>query len=51
MRDYEEQLKHGIDPVFVPERCGIQGAELWHEIIAEDYTDELAAYKRIFPDQ
>ena len=51
LRDYEEQLKHGIDPVFIPERCGIQGAELWHEIIAEDYTDELAAYKRIFPDK
>ena len=43
-------MKKGIDPVFVPERCGIQGAELWHKIIAEDYADELAAYKKAFPD-
>ena len=50
LRDYERQLKKGIDPVFVPERCGIQGAELWHKIIAEDYADELAAYKKVFPD-
>ena len=51
LRDYERQLKKGIDPVFVPERCGIQGAELWHKIIAEDYADELAAYKKAFPEQ
>ena len=51
LRDYEEQLKRGIDPVFIPERCGIQGAELWHTIIAEDYADELKAYKQAFPDE
>ena len=50
LRDYEEQLKRGIDPVFIPERCGIQGAELWHTI-AEDYADELKAYKQAFPDE
>lgn len=51
LRDYEEQLKRGVDPVFIPERCGIQGAELWHTIIAEDYADELKAYKQAFPDE
>lgn len=51
LRDYEAQLKHGLDPVFIPERCGIENAELWHRIIAEDYADELKAYKQVFPDK
>ena len=41
LRDYEAQLKHGLDPVFIPEKCGIKDADLWHRIIAEDYADEL----------
>lgn len=51
LRDYEAQLKHGLDPVFIPERCGIENAELWHRTIAEDYADELKAYKQVFPDK
>ncbi|HOF18388.1 MAG TPA: alanine/glycine:cation symporter family protein [Phycisphaerae bacterium] len=43
LRDYEAQRKQGLDPVFVPARCGIQGAELWDEIGPRTYPQELAA--------
>lgn len=43
LKDYEEQKKMGLDPVFVPERCGISGADIWHEIAAKHYPEELAA--------
>jgi AGCS family alanine or glycine:cation symporter len=33
LRDYEEQKKMGLDPVFIPERCGIKDAEMWNEIV------------------
>lgn len=45
LRDYEEQKKMGLDPVFVPERIGVKGAELWHDIVAKRYPTELAALK------
>ena len=45
LKDYEQQKKMGLDPVFVPERCGIQGAELWTEITAKNYPQQLAALK------
>lgn len=45
LRDYEAQKKLGVDPVFVPERCGIKGAELWHRIVVRSYSKELAALK------
>ncbi|HBW34575.1 sodium:alanine symporter family protein [Desulfosporosinus sp. BICA1-9] len=45
LKDYEAQKKLGVDPVFVPERCGIKGAELWHKIVARSYSKELAALK------
>jgi len=45
LRDYEAQKKLGVDPVFVPERIGIKGAELWHKIVARTYANELAALK------
>ncbi len=48
LRDYERQLAKGLDPVFVPEDCGIEHAELWHKITAEDYSQELEAYQRAF---
>ena len=32
-------------PVFVPKRCGIEGAELWDKIVPEHYAKELAALK------
>jgi len=45
LKDYEQQKLMGLDPVFVPERCGIQGAELWTEITAKNYPQQLAALK------
>ncbi len=45
LRDYEEQKKLGLDPVFIPSRCGIKGAELWDKIIPQTYAKELAAFK------
>jgi len=43
LRDYEEQKKMGLDPVFLPSRCGIKDAELWDTIIPKHYAKELAA--------
>ena len=51
LRDYERQLKKGIDPVFIPEKCGIENADIWHKIVEKDYAQELEAYKRAFPDE
>ena len=48
LRDYERQLKKGLDPVFIPENCGIKNAEFWHEIIQKDYAEELKAYQKAF---
>ena len=48
LKDYEKQKKKGIDPVFVPENCGIENAELWDTIVEEEYKEELAAYKKTF---
>lgn len=45
LKDYEAQRKLGLDPVFIPERCGIKGAELWHKIVERSYSKELAALK------
>ncbi len=43
LRDYEAQRKQGLDPVFIPSRCGIEGAELWNEIATKTYPQQLAA--------
>lgn len=51
LKDYERQLQKGIDPVFIPEKCGIKGAELWDSIIKEEYAEELKAYKKAFPEE
>ncbi|CAG0906570.1 unnamed protein product [Cyprideis torosa] len=32
LRDYEEQKKKGLDPVFEPEKLGIKNAEIWNDI-------------------
>ena len=45
LKDYEAQKKLGLDPVFIPSRCGIEGAELWDKIIPQTYAKELAAFK------
>ena len=43
LKDYEEQKKMGLAPVFIPSRCGIKDAELWDTIIPKHYAKELAA--------
>jgi len=37
----------GIDPVFIPEECGIKDAELWNKIIEEDpfFKNGIAKYE------
>ncbi len=50
LKDYERQIKKGIDPVFIPENCGITNADVWKEIIQQDYAEELCAYQKTFPD-
>jgi len=46
LKDYEEQKKLGLDPVFVPERLGIEGAELWDRIVEKGYPEQLAALRK-----
>lgn len=41
LRDYEEQKKMGLDPVFIPERAGIMNAPLWNKIAKEHYPEQL----------
>ena len=48
LKDYERQKKAGIDPVFIPENCGIKNAELWDEIVRDDYKAEYDAYTKQF---
>lgn len=45
LKDYEAQKKLGLDPVFVPERCGIKDADLWNDIAEKNYPEQLAALK------
>jgi len=45
LKDYEAQKKMGLDPVFVPSRCGIENAEIWEGIVAKHYPEQLAALK------
>ena len=42
-KDYEQQKKLGLDPVFDPDRLGIKGVDLWKDIIKEKYSDLLEA--------
>lgn len=37
LKDYEHQKKQGLDPVFRPSACGIEGAELWEDIADNKY--------------
>ena len=39
MKDYSEQRKAGLDPIFDPARLGIRNAETW-EAIAQRYREE-----------
>jgi AGCS family alanine or glycine:cation symporter len=45
LKDYEKQKKMGLDPVFIPERCNIQGAELWQAIVERSYPEQVAALR------
>lgn len=47
LKNFEQQKKLGLDPVFVPEDCGIKNAELWHEITNEHYSDLIAEKNRV----
>lgn len=38
LKDYEKQRKAGKDPVFDPDACGIENADIWKEIVAEKYS-------------
>ena len=31
LRDYEQQKRQGLDPVFDPDRVGIRNADLWRK--------------------
>lgn len=48
LKDYEKQVKAGIDPVFVPEDCGIKDAEVWDEIVNEHYALQKKKYNEAF---
>lgn len=39
LRDYEKQLRIGLDPVFHPEKLGIQNASYWIGERAEEIRD------------
>lgn len=38
LKDYEKQKSKGLDPVFNPKDCGIEGADLWLEIAEKNYA-------------
>ncbi len=46
LKDYEAQKKLGLDPVFVPSRIGIKGAELWDTIAKRQYPEQLEALNK-----
>ena len=43
LKDYEDQKKMGLDPVFIPEDIGFDNCELWDEIVDTHYADLKAA--------
>jgi AGCS family alanine or glycine:cation symporter len=45
LRDYENQKRMGLDPIFIPEDLGFDNCELWDEIVDEKYADLKAAKK------
>jgi alanine or glycine:cation symporter, AGCS family len=51
LKDYEAQKKMGLDPVFIPSKLGIKGAELWETIIPRTYAKELEAYNKAMKDK
>lgn len=47
LKDYEAQKKLGLDPIFIPSKVGIKGAELWEKIIPKTYAKQLEAYNKV----
>ena len=47
LKDYEDQKKLGLDPVFIPEDIGFDNCELWDEIVEERYSDLKAAKRAV----
>lgn len=45
LKDFEIQRKAGLDPVFEPDKLGIENADLWNDIVDEKYR-ELREAKR-----
>lgn len=39
LKDYEQQQKAGLEPVFIPSKTEIEGAELWNSIVERNYKD------------
>ncbi|GAU79974.1 sodium:alanine symporter family protein [Fusibacter sp. 3D3] len=46
LKDYEAQKKMGLDPVFIPERIGIDNAEIWHSIVERNYKEQAIALEK-----
>jgi len=46
LKDYEAQKKAGLDPIFVPSRINVQGAEIWDKIAKENYSEQFAAMNK-----
>ncbi|SEG14517.1 alanine or glycine:cation symporter, AGCS family [Caloramator fervidus] len=47
LKDYEEQKKLGLDPVFISERCGINDADIWKDIVKKYYSDQAKQLNNI----
>ncbi|GAB3292300.1 alanine/glycine:cation symporter family protein [Parasphingorhabdus pacifica] len=45
IRDYDDQRRSGLDPVFDPHRVGIQGAEYWEREVAAQRAGSSGADK------
>ena len=48
LKDYEKQIRAGIDPVFIPENCAIKGADIWNDIVNEKYSEAKNIYEKTF---
>ncbi len=46
LKDYEDQKKLGINPVFEPEKLGIKNADLWNNIVKRRYSALLEEKKK-----
>ena len=47
LKDYQEQRRAGLDPVFDPEKLGIKNADLWKEIAKQENSVNAAPPLRI----